>query len=84
MNHYKPWREAEDRKLREFASAGLGARAIGRRLGRTTIAVRTRAVHLGVRLRGAPADGAGPAPRWKVDGGSGTAGGTSAAPVDAA
>ena len=66
-NHYKPWRDGEDRKLREFASMGLGARAIGRRLGRTTVAVRTRAVHLGIRLSGAPASIAPAAVPWPSD-----------------
>ena len=66
-NHYKPWRDGEDRKLREFASVGLGARAIGRRLGRTTVAIRTRAVHLGIRLGGAPPVGESPAMPWQGD-----------------
>ena len=66
-NHYKPWRDGEDRKLRDFASAGLSARAIGRRLGRTTVAVRTRAVHLGIRLNGAPANGAAADAPWHGD-----------------
>ena len=73
-NHYKPWREGEDRKLREFASNGLGARAIGRRLGRTTVAVRTRAVHLGIRLRGPQPDGLESAAPWSGTGAPPTSG----------
>ena len=68
INHYKPWRDGEDRKLREFASDGLGARTIGRRLGRTTVAVRTRAVHLGIRLRGQQPDGLDRAAPWNGTG----------------
>jgi hypothetical protein len=52
-HHGKPWREVEDRRLREWAAEGIGARVIGVRLGRTTCAVRGRAEKLGIPF-GAP------------------------------
>ena len=48
--HRQRWKEAEDRRLRELVESGLPTRVIALRMGRTTLAVRTRAHHLGIPL----------------------------------
>ena len=58
--HRQRWKEVEDRRLREFVESGLPTRLIAERMGRTTLAVRTRAHHLGITLGGpAPESGTG-------------------------
>jgi hypothetical protein len=55
--HRQRWKEVEDRRLREFVESGLPTRVIAQRMGRTTLAVRTRAHHLGITLGGSAPDG---------------------------
>ena len=47
-HHYHPWREVEERRLREWLGDGGSMRVIAVRLGRTTVAVRTMARRLGI------------------------------------
>jgi hypothetical protein len=47
----RPWTQADDEKLRKLALTGLSSRAIGIRMNRTEISVRSRAKHLQVILR---------------------------------
>jgi hypothetical protein len=47
----RPWTQADDEKLQKLALTGLSSRAIGIRMNRTEIAVRSRAKHLRVILR---------------------------------
>ena len=47
-HHYHPWREVEERRLREWIDAGVPMRMIAVRLCRTTVAVRTMARRLGI------------------------------------
>jgi hypothetical protein len=47
----RSWTQADDDKLRRLALTGLSSRAIGIRMNRTEIAVRSRARQLQVILR---------------------------------
>jgi hypothetical protein len=49
-HHWKPWDEAEERRLVELAASGAEADAIARDLDRTVNAIRNRAVRLGISL----------------------------------
>ena len=68
--HRQRWKEAEDRRLREFVESGLPTRVIALRMGRTTLAVRTRAHHLGIPLGVTPpehlSDPPAPPPRTEL------------------
>jgi hypothetical protein len=56
--HRQRWKEAQDRRLRELVASGLPTRVVALRLGRTTLAVRTRAHQLGITLGVSPPAGA--------------------------
>ena len=47
----RPWTQADDEKLQKLALTGLSSTAIGIRMNRTEIAVRSRAKYLQVILR---------------------------------
>jgi hypothetical protein len=54
----RPWTQAEDDELRVLANAGASSRAIGMKMNRTEIAVRSRASRLNIilgRIRRRPA-----------------------------